>query len=862
MKAIKKTMSLVSLMSLLFLTSVHAQVKIGQDSAPKKGTVLELNSNSDGYIGGLRLPNVWITNINVIPAAFSENDLNTVEKDSLAGAIIYNTNPLLENEAKVVTGTGVYYWTGSKWVKEVPETIDAWFTLGNAGTNPTNNFLGTTDNQSLMFRVNNKHAGSIGAINGSDGGSVSLGINALKENPFSNKNVAIGYNALAESKDGGRNIAIGENAIKSSISGGDNIAIGYGALDGDGNNAGSSNIAIGYTSLWNNQGGRSNIALGCSALSGNKGGSSNIAIGDYALYSFNKKNDGKNNIGIGTSTLSNLTTGAHNIALGEQSLSLTTTAKYNVAIGAYAMQDNATGENNIALGYFALSGNSRTGVDNIALGTHALSGNNGKYNIGIGYYAAAFGRFISGENNVAIGGYTLNNVEKGDRNVAVGYSAMQGLKEGDGNVAIGDGAMGGGDNKGDNNIAIGTNAMNHVFGGSRNNVAVGGQATHSLEGSDNTSIGWQAGKFVEGGNNINIGSQAGLYVKGNNNINIGAGTSSYINGDNNINIGNLIFGQNATGLKTNDVYEGSVGIGTPDPKEKLHVAAGSLYVSRKLPLTEGDKTTGNGIFENRVGIGNAFSRVSGNLNPSGALHINANQDDLDPNGWQARIVLQSNFTAGPPDWNLPQVNGPGDAPNSINFVITNGDGTIAKDQNIGSVIFYGIHPGGVHHQGARLDAIQRQGNDDKYFTEFRIAADSLHFWAKRAIHANQRIQAPGFDQSSDARLKTNIISLKYGLSEIMKLQPVNYELKSNPGVERIGFIAQDVKQVIPEVVGGYEGDLEKGETLSIAYSEFAPVLTKAIQEQQTQIEALQGENKALLNFIEQLEARLKALETK
>jgi len=106
---------------------------------------------------------------------------------------------------------------------------------------------------------------------------------------------------------------------------------------------------------------------------------------------------------------------------------------------------------------------------------------------------------------------------------------------------------------------------------------------------------------------------------------------------------------------------------------------------------------------------------------------------------------------------------------------------------------------------------------------------------------------------SDSRLKTNITPVKYGLSEIMKLKPVNYEMKEKSGVERIGFLAQEVKEVIPELVIGTEGNLEKGETLSITYGEFAPVLTKAIQEQQAQIESL-------LKIIEQLETRLKAVE--
>lgn len=94
--------------------------------------------------------------------------------------------------------------------------------------------------------------------------------------------------------------------------------------------------------------------------------------------------------------------------------------------------------------------------------------------------------------------------------------------------------------------------------------------------------------------------------------------------------------------------------------------------------------------------------------------------------------------------------------------------------------------------------------------------------------------------SSDVRLKQNINSLSLGLEQILKLRPVSYEMKTNPGEEHLGFIAQEMKQVVPSVVGGSEEEM-----YSISYSELIPVLTKAIQEQQQQIEALKKEVEAL-----------------
>jgi len=65
----------------------------------------------------------------------------------------------------------------------------------------------------------------------------------------------------------------------------------------------------------------------------------------------------------------------------------------------------------------------------------------------------------------------------------------------------------------------------------------------------------------------------------------------------------------------------------------------------------------------------------------------------------------------------------------------------------------------------------------------------------------------------------------------LQLLPVKYKLKSN-GENKIGFIAQDVVSIINEAV-------HFDENMSIEYSAIIAVLTKAIQEQQALIKALE-----------------------
>lgn len=121
-----------------------------------------------------------------------------------------------------------------------------------------------------------------------------------------------------------------------------------------------------------------------------------------------------------------------------------------------------------------------------------------------------------------------------------------------------------------------------------------------------------------------------------------------------------------------------------------------------------------------------------------------------------------------------------------------------------------------------------------------------------------KFRASAFDISSDERLKSNITDIEYGLSDIMLLQPKTYYKNNDYTKKRIGFIAQEVENYIPEVVNTPpRSDL----FYSMEYDALIPVLTKAIQEQQAQIEAIQTELDAKSLIIETQEQKITDLET-
>jgi hypothetical protein len=111
-------------------------------------------------------------------------------------------------------------------------------------------------------------------------------------------------------------------------------------------------------------------------------------------------------------------------------------------------------------------------------------------------------------------------------------------------------------------------------------------------------------------------------------------------------------------------------------------------------------------------------------------------------------------------------------------------------------------------------------------------ADNTYTLGKTGSRWSALWSVNGTIQTSDRRLKTNILPLPYGLKDVMKMEPVSYNWKENPAMQKIGLIAQDVKKLVPEVVTGDENK----EMLGMNYSELVPVLINAIKEQQKQIE--------------------------
>lgn len=440
-------------------------------NAPDASSGLDVDFTNKGVL----IPRVALTATNSATPISSPTTSLMVYNTATTGSAPNNVTP------------GFYYWNGTKWIAFDGDGGDDWSLTGNAGTVDGTNFIGTTDNVPVNFRVNNLESGQIDNSIGSTffgyragesnttGGTnnTAMGFFALNANTTGDQNTAIAQSALATNTTGSFNTATGFAALGSNTTGQTNTANGLSALTA--NTIGSANVAVGTNTMASNTTAGLNTAVGAGALftqsfsnSSTAWNSENVAIGHEALY-FNQPTAttvGIRNVAVGNSALRANTIGAYNTAVGVEALVANTQAIDNTAIGYRSMQSATTGGFNTAVGVLA-SRDLETGIRNVAVGMQALLVN------------------VSADDNTAIGTNALL-ATTGAGNTAVGRNAMDVNTTGTNNTTIGfhsdvsSGAL-------TNATAIGYNAKVATS----NSVVLGGTGTEAA----NVGIGTTSPNF-------------------------------------------------------------------------------------------------------------------------------------------------------------------------------------------------------------------------------------------------------------------------------------------------------------------------------------------------------------------------------
>lgn len=713
-----------------------------------------------------------------------------------------------------------------------------------------------------------------------------------------NNNTAIGNNSMRKAKLYGQ-VAVGAESLTNDTTGTYNTAVGYYSMNQ--NASGAVNAAFGVSSLRNNATGEGNTAIGANTMFLHKEGNYNTAVGYESMF-FDSA--GVNNTAMGWRSLRYAKRGQENTAIGVGAIEFTDSARYNTAVGRGAMISRG-GLSNTAIGWYASSQSGRYVNRTTAIGASAGRQNYGDENTFVGYnsgYGAGADSLLgientglgaqtlvfntSGKSNTALGMGTLYGNTTGNGNVAVGTRALANQQAHHYNIAIGDSSMYG--NHGDGNVGIGTFTMRFNNTGSYN-VAAGHHAMlFNNNGSHNVAIGDSAMYFLSDGmGNAGIGTKT-LYNSNSPNANYNSALGYYALGFNYSGARNTAVGDSALSVINSGSHNTGIGYmaNTLSSAATNATAIGAFSrvdASNSMVLGSIDGING-ATSDTKVGIGtttpDSLFSVANNfmVNKNGSVQFANGVDEMvymfkTPSTSTTMILAHSpSFKT----WGLQYQ----DNSDKFNF-LANGTSVMTVDLQNQRVGIGNISPAQDLHVGTTTGAAMQIGSGETLqdFGSFTIGSnsnlvpvtDNLRSLGTAANRWVNVFATTGVVNTSDARDKTNIRTIDYGINEVMRLKPVKFDWKNGQSEgPKLGFLAQELLEVIPEVVKTREDVVdEQGvkktvdlQRYGVYYSDIIPVAVKAIQEQQKIIEDQQKQLDDQKKLIEALLKRVEKLENK
>ncbi len=502
-----------------------------------------------------------------------------------------------------------------------------WNLTGNGGTNPSTNFIGTTDGQPIVFKINgtekmrldakgqlqifgeqpaNTFVGNLAGNSNTTGFANSFfGTFAGIKNTSGSDNNFFGYSSGFKNTSGGGNSFFGDASGYSNTSGAGNSFFGsnsgannemgdvnsfFGYRAGASNTTGAGNCFIGKASGASNLTANANTFMGIESGFANTIGSENNFLGKQAGFS---NISGNSNVAVGNSALFSNTTSSNQVAVGDSALYSNTGGIQNTAIGSKALFSNTNGIRNTANGYEALFSNTignwntangfqalytnTTGIQNTAIGFEALVNNTtGKENTATG--EGALRENTVGNSNTAFGKRSLLFNKIGNYNTAIGMTALVSNIDGSFNTAIGSDALRA-NSSGSMNTVVGAAAMNNNSTGNENTALGRGALQQNETGIGNTAIGSQAfANNISGQYNTALGYLARSNISNLSNQ-IVIGSQATTGASNSVSLGNT----SITSIK------GQVGFTTySDQKIKTQIQEnipGLAFIQKLRPVT-------------------------------------------------------------------------------------------------------------------------------------------------------------------------------------------------------------------------------------------------------------------------------------
>ena len=300
-----------------------------------------------------------------------------------------------------------------------------------------------------------------------------------------------------------------------------------------------------------------------------------------------------------------------------------------------------------------------------------------------------------------------------------------------------------------------------------------------------------------------------------------------------------------------------VGIGTSSPSHSLHVVSsgnGEIKAERSSGaaiLIQAQSANGKIGTSSNHNLGfntNGTTRLT--IDTSGRLGIGTSSpdDELDVEGADPAIRLTDTSASGYA--RLFANNGSlllqSDEGNSVNNSIIgfDVDGTERMRINSSGSVFLGTTTEGTTH------AYFSSASDDRMVLHLGNSSTS---GTGVAVFQNPNgtvgsIRTSGsstsFNTSSDYRLKENVDYHFNALDRVAQLKPARFNFIADADTTVDGFLAHEVQDIVPEAISGEKDGVDdegNPEYQGIDQSKLVPLLTKAIQEQQEQIESLKSE---------------------
>ncbi|MDH3243339.1 MAG: tail fiber domain-containing protein [Saprospiraceae bacterium] len=426
-------------------------------------------------------------------------------------------------------------------------------------------------------------------------------------------------------------------------------------------------------------------------------------------------------------------------------------------------------------------------------------------------------------------------------NTIIGYKAGMIL---DGNLNSFFGSEAGNESTGGSNAFFG-NLCGQTNNGWYNSF-FGAEAGTTNNGSYNCFFGFEAGYVNTGQHNCLFGFEAGLNNdSGSHNIYIGSRTATFNQtGSHNIALGSVALMRASTKSHNVAVGDSSMyNIGANDSginqlaAKNVAVGVGSLWGkvdntgSRSVAL--GYKAGYDGG-NNSIFIGNEAGKNASVRN--NALYV-SNQAGDNP-------LIYGEF-----DNNLLQVNGSlyiGGVGNNSKVVMANQGDLSFYTSGGNEKAILSLHSDDNTYLDAENNIIFRTAPGTTSRMRIENDGDVIISSLSGAGVADLQVESDGrlIRAPSDLRLKKDIATLDNALAKVLQLRGVSYNWKNKSNSSKtLGLIAQEVLQVLPEVV------TSDGKYYGVNYSELPAILIEAIKEQQAIIESQQKQIDQILSMM-------------